>query len=91
MAELITPEKATDPCCAPEAQATCCEPSAKAECCGQGEGCGCAAGEPAGDVRERVRERYASGRPCGERADGLWLRGWRDRRAGTRGLRRRAL
>jgi len=63
MADLITPEKTTDPCCAPEAQATCCEPSAKAECCGQGEGCGCAAGdagEQAGDVRERVRERYAA-------------------------------
>jgi SAM-dependent methyltransferase len=43
-------------------QTTCCEPSAKAECCGQGEGCGCAAGdagEQAGDVREQVRERYA--------------------------------
>ncbi len=31
----------TDPCCAPEQQATCCEPSTKAGCCGHGEGCGC--------------------------------------------------
>ncbi len=63
MAELTTAKKTVAPCCAPEAQATCCEPSAKAECCGQGEGCGCAAGdegEQPGDVREQVRERYAA-------------------------------
>ncbi len=71
MAELSTTEKtaaeASDsPCCAPEAQATCCEPSAKADCCGDGhgEGCGCdagkASGTPAGEIRERVRERYAA-------------------------------
>ena len=50
MAELTT-------CCAPEAQATCCEPTEKTACCGDGS-CGCSAGS--GDVRERVRERYAA-------------------------------
>ena len=61
MAEL---ETAT--CCSPAAQETCCEPEAKSECCGDahGDGCGCSAGkalpsEPE-DVREAVRERYAS-------------------------------
>jgi hypothetical protein len=45
----------TNPCCAPEQQATCCEPSAKAECCGHGAECGCDVGnaERAHDVRER--------------------------------------
>ncbi len=70
MAELSTAEtaeEATDSsCCSPEAQLACCEPSAKADCCGDdhGDGCGCDAGKagrpPEGDVRERVRERYAA-------------------------------
>jgi arsenite methyltransferase len=71
MAELSTAENAAadasdSACCAPEAQATCCEPSAKADCCGDrhAEGCGCGAGKasetPVGDIRERVRERYAA-------------------------------
>ncbi len=61
MAEL---ETAT--CCPPAVQESCCEPEAKSECCDEahGDGCGCAAAqavpaEPA-DVREAVRERYAS-------------------------------
>src|SRR3954449_7010537 len=49
-------------CCTPAAQATCCEPSAKASCCGTsaaGGSCGCSAGG-SDDIRETVRERYAS-------------------------------
>jgi arsenite methyltransferase len=64
MAGLTTAETTTTgSCCAPEAQATCCEPTAKADCCGEGHAsgsCGCAAGEPARDIREQVRERYAA-------------------------------
>jgi len=48
-------------------QATCCEPADKASCCGEhhGDGCGCAAGEPAAAtdaeaVREAVRAKYAA-------------------------------
>jgi arsenite methyltransferase len=56
MAEL------TNDCCTAEAQVTCCEPEAKAECC-HGAGCGCSAGtaaaEPAREIRETVRQRYA--------------------------------
>jgi len=62
MAEL-TPERTTT-CCEPEQQASCCEPDARAECCGEGPRCGCAAGRdahgPPGELRERVRERYAA-------------------------------
>jgi arsenite methyltransferase len=58
MAELTATDTTADLCCAPEQQVTCCEPSAKADCCGHEGGCGCAAGTP--DVRETVRERYAS-------------------------------
>jgi hypothetical protein len=47
MAELTAAATTTDPCCAPEQQASCCEPSAKAECCGHEDGCGCAAGSDA--------------------------------------------
>ena len=54
-------------CCTPTAQASCCEPAENASCCGEthGDGCGCAAGAtdravPAVDVRETVREKYAS-------------------------------
>jgi len=53
----------TDPCCAPEQQATCCEPSEKAGCCAHGGGCGCDAATSAthlDDLREQVRERYAA-------------------------------
>ena len=61
MAGLSAPETRTDACCAPEAQSDCCEPDAKAECCGQESGCGCDAGAAGeGDVRERVRARYAA-------------------------------
>jgi arsenite methyltransferase len=61
MAELNATETTTDPCCAPEQQASCCEPSAKPDCCGHEEGCGCDADTtPTGDVREHVRERYAA-------------------------------
>ncbi len=57
MADMTMADTATDPCCAPEQQATCCEPSAKADCCGHGEGCGCDAsntGKQTTDVREEV-------------------------------------
>jgi arsenite methyltransferase len=49
-------------CCAPTQQATCCAPSEKADCCGHGESCGCSAGAAAveTDVREQVRQRYAT-------------------------------
>ncbi len=51
-------------CCSPRAQETCCEPADKAECCGpqHGDGCGCGASMPESphDIREIVRERYAS-------------------------------
>jgi arsenite methyltransferase len=68
MAELTSPHASTSSCCTPDAQATCCEPSDKAACCGTaaaGGSCGCAAGksaaeEPAADIREAVRERYAA-------------------------------
>ena len=62
MAELNTVEdKTTSSCCSAEAQESCCEPEAKSDCCGDdhGDGCGCSAGQ-GGDVRERVRERYAA-------------------------------
>jgi hypothetical protein len=50
-------------CCSPAAQQTCCEPDAKAACCGsEGGTCGCAAAESEPDVREAVREPYASHR-----------------------------
>jgi arsenite methyltransferase len=51
----------TTSCCSTEAQASCCAPEAKDACCGtnaEGGACGCAAGS--GDIREAVRERYAS-------------------------------
>jgi SAM-dependent methyltransferase len=58
MAELETR------CCTPAAQAECCEPEDKPACCGSqhGDGCGCAAGEPASthEIRETVREKYAA-------------------------------
>ena len=73
MAELTTDLAATtSACCSAEAQTTCCEPEAKDACCGDAAtatgGCGCAAGEPAGDaaadssesMRELVREKYAA-------------------------------
>jgi arsenite methyltransferase len=63
MADMTTARTTTDPCCAPEQQASCCEPSEKADCCGHGDACGCdtAATTPqTSDVREQVRERYAA-------------------------------
>jgi SAM-dependent methyltransferase len=44
-------------CCSPEAQAECCETTDKDACCTPGAA-GCECGE--GDVREKVRERYAA-------------------------------
>jgi hypothetical protein len=61
MAELTpSAQMTTDPCCAPEQQATCCKLGTKAECCDprHGEGCGCAAGTT--DIRETVREHHAA-------------------------------
>jgi arsenite methyltransferase len=62
MAELNpTP---TSACCSTETQASCCEPQDKEGCCNpQSTSCGCAAREsadPATEVREVVRERYAA-------------------------------
>jgi arsenite methyltransferase len=52
-------ERAED-CCPPSARAACCDPAEKGACCGR-RGCGCgAAQEQPGDVRELVRERYAT-------------------------------
>jgi SAM-dependent methyltransferase len=65
MAELTTAPE-TSSCCSTAAQETCCEPSEKGACCGAsaaGGSCGCSAGqatEPAGDIRETVREKYAA-------------------------------
>jgi arsenite methyltransferase len=65
MAELTTAPD-TSGCCSPAAQETCCEPSDKSDCCGTsavGGTCGCSAGqkaEPAEDIRETVREKYAA-------------------------------
>src|SRR5438270_9753487 len=58
MAEL---ERVDTSCCAPQAQADCCAPEHKDGCCTSGAStCGCDVGEPGGDIRERVRERYAA-------------------------------
>jgi SAM-dependent methyltransferase len=65
MAELSSD---TASCCAPAVQVSCCEPSAKDACCAAsaaGGSCGCSAGqtpqnEPEPDIREVVRERYAT-------------------------------
>jgi hypothetical protein len=61
MAQLRATESATDPCCAPEVQASCCESSAKADCCGESHAsgsCSCGAGtagdSPGRDVREQT-------------------------------------
>src|SRR4051812_9304531 len=65
MAELNTATEASS-CCSPSAQETCCEPSEKGGCCATsaaGGSCGCSAGqasEPAADIRETVREKYAA-------------------------------
>jgi arsenite methyltransferase len=68
MAELTTaPDPAASSCCSSDAQSTCCEPSDKDACCAisaAGGACGCSAGqksrEPARDIRETVRAKYAA-------------------------------
>jgi arsenite methyltransferase len=68
MAELTTDSaETTSSCCSEAAQETCCEPGDKDACCGTaaaGGKCGCAAGDTSvgesGEVREKVRERYAA-------------------------------
>jgi arsenite methyltransferase len=69
MAELTTAShaEASSSCCDTEARATCCEPADKDACCGTsaaGGACGCSAGRAtaaaAGDIRETVREKYAT-------------------------------
>jgi len=51
-------------CCTPEAQEQCCDPGEKDDCCKPGaSACGC----EAGDVRERVRERYAGAARAGRK------------------------
>ena len=64
MAELTTD---ISTCCAPADQAVCCEPAEKTACCGtaaRGGSCGCADGaspsEAHDDIRELVRDRYAT-------------------------------
>jgi SAM-dependent methyltransferase len=64
MAELTTD---ISTCCTPEDQAACCEPAEKSACCGTaatGGSCGCAgsvsASETTEDIRELVRDRYAT-------------------------------
>ncbi len=54
-------------CCTPADQTACCEPAEKPACCGtaaSGGSCGCAEGlspsETSGDIRELVRDRYAT-------------------------------
>jgi arsenite methyltransferase len=65
MADLRPEPTSTASCCSTEAQANCCEPSDKAECCettAADGACGCSAAgsaEPAADIRETVRQRYA--------------------------------
>ena len=62
MAELKTSEREADTaCCSPQAHGSCCEPEAKGECCEadhEAGTCGCDSGRE--DVRDRVRERYAT-------------------------------
>jgi arsenite methyltransferase len=68
MAELTTDSaETTSSCCSEAAQETRCEPSTTDACCGTaaaGGTCGCAAGDTSvgesGEVREKVRERYAA-------------------------------
>jgi hypothetical protein len=63
MAELSAAETTSDSCCSPEQRATCCEPSEKRDCCApDSSSCGCSAGQTSDDVdlREQVRERYAT-------------------------------
>jgi arsenite methyltransferase len=62
MAELTTEAAGTSACCSPAAQETCCDPGEKGACCGSGGSCGCSAGsgEASEDIREQVRQRYAS-------------------------------
>ena len=64
MAELTTD---ISTCCDPADQAVCCEPAEKSACCGtaaNGGSCGCAGGvsasETTEDIRELVRDRYAT-------------------------------
>ena len=64
MAELTTD---ISTCCTPEDQTACCEPAEKSACCGtaaSGGSCGCAGGvsasETTEDIRELVRDRYAT-------------------------------
>ena len=64
MAELTTD---ISNCCAPADQAVCCDPAEKSGCCGTaatGGSCGCAGGvsasETTEDIRELVRDRYAT-------------------------------
>ena len=72
MAELETVNQGPggSSCCSPAAQESCCEPEAKGECCGaqhEAGTCGCSAGAAeaasvpadAGQLRARVRDRYA--------------------------------
>jgi arsenite methyltransferase len=66
MAELTTDTAGTSACCSPAAQENCCDPGDKDACCASSAGggsCGCSAGSAEAsqdDIREQVRERYAS-------------------------------
>ncbi len=98
MAELTTD---ISTCCTPEDQTVCCEPAEKSACCGtaaSGGSCGCAGGvsasETTEDIRELVRDRYATAaRSMTETRQGLVrLRAIDDDRPGRPGgVRRIAL
>jgi arsenite methyltransferase len=69
MAELTNPTPVSD-CCSPAAQESCCEPAAKDACCGDGScGCGATVPQDAGELREKVRARYAAAATATTEAD----------------------
>ncbi len=62
MTDLTTPTPVSS-WCSTEEQSSCCEPEDKDACCGTatvGSSCGCTPTQPADDIRETVRERYAA-------------------------------
>jgi hypothetical protein len=60
MAELTNPTPVSD-CCSAAVQESCCEPAVKDACCGDGScGCGATVPQDAGELREKVRARYAA-------------------------------
>lgn len=69
MADLTHADPAADACCSTETQTSCCAAHDKAGCCGPEHdtgSCGCVAGD--GEIRNRVRERYAAAARATENA-----------------------